>query len=137
MFCSCTTIDNTELLIKLVTFLPITKFLPIFLKPYFSRVKTKKWWYSESSAFSISIATKKPSNFLVLAISIRSYINLLLSPIYLFLTYAGCCEDIKSDKKIFSFSERAFDVIFRSTFNKEMRLQFFMNLISLSFFLLT
>ena len=45
-----------------------------------------------------------------------------------------CCEDIKSGKTFFSFSERAFDIIFRSTFNKEMGLQFFMNLLSLSFF---
>ena len=36
--------------------------------------------------------------------------------------------------KIFlSFSERVFDIIFKSTFKKEMVLQFWMNLLSLSF----
>ena len=70
-----------------------------------------------------------------LAISITSDVNLLLSPIRLFLTYRVCCEDIKSGKIFFSLSERAFDIIFRPAFNKEMDLQFFMNLLSLSFFL--
>ena len=93
-------------------------------KPYFSRVKTKKSRSNESNASSISIATKKPSNFFILAISITSDINLPLSPICLFLTYAVCCEDIKSGKTFFSFSEGAFDIIFRSTFNKEMALFF-------------
>ena len=63
----------------------------------------------------------------ILAVSITSDANLPLSPICLFLTYAVCCEEIKSGKTLFSFSfyERAFDIIFRSTFNKEMGLQFF------------
>ena len=81
--------------------------------------------------FSMSIATRKPSNFFILAISVTSDINLPLSSICLFLTYVVCCEDIKSGKTAFSFSERAVDIIFRSTFNKEMGRQFFMNLLSL------
>ena len=85
----------------------------------------------------MSIVTKKTSNFFILGMSIKLDINLPLSPIHLFLTYAVCCEQIKSGKTFFSFSKRAFDIIFRSTFNKEMGLQFFMNLLSLSFFLLT
>ena len=50
------------------------------------------------------------------------------------LTYAVCCEDIKSGKTFFIFSEGDIDIIFRSTFNKELGLQFFMNLLSLCFF---
>ena len=53
-----------------------------------------------------------------------SDINLPLSPICLFLTYAVCCEDIKFSRTFFSFSERAFDIIFKSTFKKEIGLQF-------------
>ena len=83
------------------------------------------------------IATKKPPNFFILAILITSDINLLLSPIYLYLTYTDFREEIKSDKTFFSFSERVFDIIFRSTFNEEMGLQLFVNLLSLSFFLST
>ena len=70
----------------------------------------------------MSIATKKPANFLILVIFTASDTNLRLSPIWLFFTYAVCCEEIKSSRTFFSFSERAFDIIFRSTFNKEMGL---------------
>ena len=86
--------------------------------------------------FQYPLQLKNRPIFFILAISITD-INLPLSPICQFLTYAVCCEDIKSGKTFFSFSERAFDIIFRSTFNKEMGLQFFMNFLSLSFFLLT
>ena len=72
--------------------------------------------------FQYPLLLKKLSNFYILAISITSDINLPLSPICLFLTYAVCCIDIKSGKTFFSFSERVFDIIFRSTFNKEMGL---------------
>ena len=44
-----------------------------------------------------------------------------------------CYEGIKSSRTSFGFSERAFDIVFESTFNKETGLQFFMNLLSLSF----
>ena len=73
------------------------------------------------------IVTKKPS---------ISFIFLPLSLMCLFLTYSVRCEDIQFSKKVFSFSERAFDIIFRSTFKKAMGLQFCMNLLSLIFFLL-
>ena len=84
----------------------------------------------------MSTVTRKPYNFFILAVSMTSVINLPLSPIYLFLTYAVCCEEIKSGRSFLSFSERAFDIIFKSTFNKEMDFLFCMNLVSLSFFLL-
>ena len=71
--------------------------------------------------------------FFILSVSIISDINLPPSAIFLFLTYAVCCEDIKSGRTFFSSSERAFDIIFRSTFNKEMGLQFWMNFSSLFF----
>ena len=40
------------------------------------------------------------------------------------LTYAICCVEIKSGRTFLSFSERAFDIILKSTFSKEMGLQF-------------
>ena len=82
----------------------------------------------------MSTATKKPSNFFILATSITLDINLPLSPISLFLTHAVCCEEIKSGKTFFSSSQRAFDIIFRSSLSKETGLQLFMNLLSLSLF---
>ena len=85
----------------------------------------------------MSIVTRKPSNFFNLVISLESDVDLPLSPICLFLTYAVCCEEIKFGTIFLSFSERAFDVIFKSIFNKEMGVQFFMNLLSLSFSVLT
>ena len=84
----------------------------------------------------MSTVIRKPYNFFILAVSMTSVINLPLSPIYLFLTYAVCCEEIESRRSFLSFSERAFDIIFKSTFNKEMDFLFCMNLVSLSFFLL-
>ena len=80
----------------------------------------------------MSIVTRKPSNSFILAIFI-SDINLPLSAICLFLKYTVRCEEIKSGKTFLSFSEKAFDISFESTFNKEMSLQFCMNLLSLSF----
>ena len=77
---------------------------------------------------------KKPSNFFILEISVTSDINLPFSPICLFLKCAVCCKDIKSVRIFYNFSERAFDIIFRSAFNKDMGLQFCTNLLSLSFF---
>ena len=77
--------------------------------------------------------TKKPCNFFILSISITSDINLALSPICLFLSNVVCCEEIKSGRTFFSFSDRAFDIIFRSIFKKEMGLEFYMNILSLSF----
>ena len=68
----------------------------------------------------MTIITRKTSNFFNLAIFIISDINLPLSPICLFLTYAVYCVEIKSERTFLSFSERAFDIIFRYTFNKEM-----------------
>ena len=75
--------------------------------------------------------------FFILAISITSGINLLLSPICLFLTYAIFCEEIKSGRTSLDYFERAFDIIFRSTLNQETVLQFSMNLLSLFFYNLT
>ena len=85
----------------------------------------------------MSVVTEKPSNFFNPAISIISDINLPLSPICLFLTYAVCCVEIKSGRTFLSFSERLFSIIFKSTCNKKTGLQFCMNLLSFFFFLLT
>ena len=77
------------------------------------------------------IVTKKPFCFFIYLF------HLPLSPMCLLLTYTVCCEEIQSNTIFFSFSERTFDIIFKSTFNKAMDLQFCMDLLSLSFFLLT
>ena len=76
--------------------------------------------------------TRKSFNFFNLAVFIIPDINLPPSPICLSLRYAVCFVEIKSGRLFLSFSERAFDIIF-----KEMGLQFCMNILSLSFFLLT
>ena len=78
----------------------------------------------------MTIVTTKPSNFFNLVISIISDINLPPSPICLFLTYAVYCVEIKSARTFIILSERAFDIIFKSIFNKEMGLEFCMNLFS-------
>ena len=62
----------------------------------------------------MSVVTEKPSIFLISVISIISDINLPLSPICLFLTSAACYEEIKSGRNSFSFSKKAFDIIFKS-----------------------
>ena len=76
----------------------------------------------------MTIVTTKPSNFFNLVISIISDIN--PSPICLFLTHAVYCVEIKSGRTFIILSERAFDIIFKFIFNKEMDLQFCMNLFS-------
>ena len=77
----------------------------------------------------MSIVTKKSSNLFYFSNSITSDINLSFSPMGLFLTHAACCEVFKCGRTFFSFSEKSFDIISRSTCNKEIR----MNLLSLSF----
>ena len=76
----------------------------------------------------MSIVARK--SFFNLAISIISEINLTPSPICLFLTYAVCCVETKSGRTFLIFSGRTVDIIFKSTFNKEMGFQFYMNLFS-------
>ena len=70
-----------------------------------------------------------------IALLLLKTIIIIIILIWLFLAYAVCCKVIKCGKTFFGFSERAYDIIFRSTFNKEMAHQFFMNLLSLSFFI--
>ena len=81
------------------------------------------------------LATKKPSNSFLLVISVTSDIDLPLSQICLFLTCDVCCEEIKSCKSFFSFSERAFDIIFRSHLIKKW-VSGFLRISYLSFFFL-
>ena len=85
----------------------------------------------------MSVVTRKPSKFLNLAISITSGFNLPLSPICLFLLHVVCCEEVESGRTLLRFYKRAFDIILKSTLNKEIGLQSYMNLLSLSFFLIT
>ena len=112
-------------------FIHKTKFLP---KPYFSRVKIKKSWSNETNAFSISIATKKTLQFFFNNFNNIRYLSPTFTNMYVCNKRGFFREYIKSGKTFFSLSDRAFDIIFRSTLNKEMGLQFFMNLLSLYFF---
>ena len=66
----------------------------------------------------MSTANKNLPIFFILAISITLDIHLPLSACAIF------CEEIKSGKTFFSFCEKAIDITFRSTFNKEMVLHF-------------
>ena len=70
-------------------------------KPYFSSMEIRKLWSNESNAFWMSLTTRKPSNFFTLSIFVTSDINLPLSPMRLFLTYAVCSGKIKSGRKRF------------------------------------
>ena len=86
-------------------------------------------WSSKSNAFSMFIVTKYSPILLQSHIWTISGINLPPSPINLLLIYAVCCVEIKLERKIFNFSERAFE----ERNNKEMSRQFLMYLLSLSF----
>ena len=68
----------------------------------------------------MSIVTKYPPILLRSHILTISEINLPPSPINLFLIYAVCCVEIKLERTFFNLSERAFEIILVSTFNKEM-----------------
>ena len=81
----------------------------------------------------MSIVTKYPPILSRSHILTISDINLPSSPINLCLIYAVCCVEIKLERTFFSLSERAFEIILVSTFNKKMGRQFLMYLLSLSF----
>ena len=81
----------------------------------------------------MSIVTKYPPILSRSHILTISDINLPPSPINLFLIYAVCCVEIKLERAFFSLSERAFEIILVSTFNKKMGHQFLMYLLSPSF----
>ena len=82
----------------------------------------------------MSIVTKNPSILLRSHILTISDINLPPSPINLFLIYAVCYVEIKLERTFFNLSERAFEIILVSTFNKEMGRQFLIYLLSRSSF---
>ena len=84
-------------------------------------------WSSESNTFSMSIVTKNPPILLGSHILTISDINLPPSPINLFLIYAVCCVEIKLERTFFNLSERAFEIILVSTFNKELNSHFLHN----------
>ena len=84
----------------------------------------------------MSIVTKNPPILLRSHILTISDINLPPSPINLFLIYAVCYVENKLERTFFNLSERAFEIVLVSTFNKEMGRQFLIYLLSLSFFLL-
>ena len=81
----------------------------------------------------MSIATKNPPTLLRSRILTISDINLPPSPINLFLIYAVSCVETKLERTYFNLSERAFEIILLSAFNKEMGGQCLMYLLSLSF----
>ena len=81
----------------------------------------------------MSIVTKKPTLFFILAFSITSDIYLPLSLICLFLSYVVCVKRFNLAELLSNSQKRAFLIIFRSTFNKEIGLQFFMYLLYVFF----
>ena len=68
-----------------------------------------------------------------MVISVISDINLPLSTILLFWTYAVCYGEVTYCKTSFNFFASALDNVFISAFNNEIGLQFLMYLLSLSF----
>ena len=104
------------------------------LNSYFWRVFNKKQWLTKSSAFSISIVTRKPSNASLFAIPKISKITLSLLLINLFLTYTIWLEEIRKRNTFFILVERTLLIIFISVLNSDIGLQFLMNLLSLCFF---
>ena len=89
---------------------------------------------SESNAFSMSVVTKNSPILLRTHIITISNVNLPPSPINLFLIYAVSCVEIKLERIFVNLSERTFEIILVSTFNKGIGCQFLMYLLSLSFF---
>ena len=104
------------------------------LNSYFWRVFNKKQWLTKSSAFSISIVTRKPSNANLFAIPKISKITLSLLLINLFLTYTIWLEETRKRNTYYILVERTLLIIFISVLNSDIGLQFLMNLLSLSFF---
>ena len=104
------------------------------LNSYFWRVFNKKQWLTKSSAFSISIVTRKPSNANLFAIPKISKITLSLLLINLFLTYTIWLEETRKRNTFYILVERTLLIIFISVLNSDIGLQFLMNLLSLSFF---
>ena len=84
----------------------------------------------------MSIVTTNPPVLLQSYILTISVTNLPPSPINLFLINAVCCVEIKLERIYLKLSERAFEIILVSRFDKEVGRQFLMCLLSLSFFLL-
>ena len=85
--------------------------------------------YKDSNALWISLAAKYVANLIQSNISIILYINPPSSPMNLFLKYVSC---VKREHLL--ISDRAFDVILASTFDKDIEFQFLAYLLSLSFF---
>ena len=56
-----------------------------------------------------------------------SAINLPLSPVNLFSTYAVCCGEIKLGRTVLTLDARGLEIILLSTFNKEIGRQFLIN----------
>ena len=71
----------------------------------------KKVRSNESKAFSISSVTKNPSLLRTSVISMMSAINLPLSPINLFSTYAVCCGEIKLGRTFLSLDARPLEIL--------------------------
>ena len=78
--------------IHVITFLP---------NPNFLKTKLRKSWSREPKAFSISIVTRNPSIFNQSLISIKSEINLPLSPIDLFLLKQFVVRKVTLAKQLF------------------------------------
>ena len=108
-------------------------FKKAFLKPKISKTNIKKEWFRESKGFWISTVTRNPSIFKAMLSSKTFDLNLLLSLINLFLTYAVWLDEIKFSKT-FNLVAKVFEINLVSIFSSDIGLQFSIDFLSLSFF---
>ena len=92
-------------------------------KPNFFKTHNKKSWSKESKAFLRFIVTKNPGIFSLPQISMMSDINLPLSLMHRFSTYAVSFEEIMDGKIGLSFAAKTFDNIFVSALSSQIGLQ--------------
>ena len=86
-----------------VVLIQVTKSVP---NSNFWRIYNKKQWLTESSTFSISTVTRKPSSASEFDIFKKSEMTLPLSLINLFLIYAVWFEGIRKGNTLFILVER-------------------------------
>ena len=101
-------------------FINVIKLSP---NPNFFKTHNKKLWSKESKAFSRSMVIKNPGIFSLPQISMVSDINLPLSLMHRFSTYAVWFKEIIDGKIGLSFAAKAFDKIFLLTLSSEVGIQ--------------
>ena len=89
-----------------VVLIQVTKSVPNSKNIIFWRIYNKKQWLTESSTFSISTVTRKPSSSSEFDIFKKSEMTLPLSLINLFSIYAVWFEGIRKGNTLFILVER-------------------------------